>query len=514
MSWAAFGLYTTAQPYASFVIGKYNEISGTTSTWVSTDPLFVIGNGASAGSPNNAVTVLKNGNVGIGTSSPTAPLQVIGNATFGQWNVASGDYAAAFGILTTASGDYAAAFGQNTIASGTASASFGITTEASGDYAAAFGQDTTASGDRSATFGDTTIASGHNSAAFGGFTNASGISSTSFGLDTNAQPYASVVIGKYNEISGTETSWVSTDPLFVIGNGEYGSPNNAVTVLKNGNVGIGASSPSSLLEIVASGTTLGLNVTNTGTGDSFIINDASADTTPFVVDSSGNVGIGTSSPNDILSVEDTDLPQISVTDTSSPPVTTVIRSGNNNGLIGTTTDDDLKIITNDSERMRITDTGNVGIGTSSPSEKLDVNGDAIADSWLTHSSQKWKKDITPLDGTLDKVIQIQGVSYNWKADEFPEMAFDENTIQIGLIAEQLETIYPELVHTSQNGDKSIDYSKLTPVLIEAIKEQQEIVTEQQQELADQKDKFTQQQDIIEQLKTVICPDNPQLSACQ
>ncbi len=75
---AAFGEHTTAQPQSSFVLGKYNEISGSTYSWVDTEPLFVIGNGINANNPHNAVTVLKNGNVGIGVSAPTQPLQVAG----------------------------------------------------------------------------------------------------------------------------------------------------------------------------------------------------------------------------------------------------------------------------------------------------------------------------------------------------------------------------------------------------------------------------------------------------
>ena len=82
---AAFGQYTEAQPQASFVIVAYNEVSGTTHDWIATDPLFVIGNGADANNKNNAVTVLKNGNVGIGESNPGQPLVVTGiiNSTSG-----------------------------------------------------------------------------------------------------------------------------------------------------------------------------------------------------------------------------------------------------------------------------------------------------------------------------------------------------------------------------------------------------------------------------------------------
>lgn len=69
----AVGEGTTAQPYDSFVLGRYNTISGTSGSWVATDPLFVIGNGSSTSVRSNAVTVLKNGNVGIGTALVNNP---------------------------------------------------------------------------------------------------------------------------------------------------------------------------------------------------------------------------------------------------------------------------------------------------------------------------------------------------------------------------------------------------------------------------------------------------------
>jgi Protein of unknown function (DUF1566)/Head domain of trimeric autotransporter adhesin len=74
----SMGFYTTAQSYASAAFGRYNVVSGDDSNWYPTDPLFVIGNGTSSSSPSNAVTVLKNGNVGIGTSMPATILDVNG----------------------------------------------------------------------------------------------------------------------------------------------------------------------------------------------------------------------------------------------------------------------------------------------------------------------------------------------------------------------------------------------------------------------------------------------------
>jgi len=74
----AMGYYTYAQPYASLAIGRYNIISGDSVTWVETDPLFIIGNGTNEANRSNAVTALKNGNVGIGTAEPSVKLDVAG----------------------------------------------------------------------------------------------------------------------------------------------------------------------------------------------------------------------------------------------------------------------------------------------------------------------------------------------------------------------------------------------------------------------------------------------------
>lgn len=74
---SVFGYGSTAQSFGSFVIGRYNIISGNPQVWVATDPLFVISNGLSSSARANAMTVLKNGNVGIGTTVPSAKLHVI-----------------------------------------------------------------------------------------------------------------------------------------------------------------------------------------------------------------------------------------------------------------------------------------------------------------------------------------------------------------------------------------------------------------------------------------------------
>ncbi|MEA2113024.1 MAG: FISUMP domain-containing protein [Patescibacteria group bacterium] len=93
----------------------------------------------------------------------------------------------------------------------------------------------------------------------------------------------------------------------------------------------------------------------------------------------GNVGIGTTTPSALLEVSGEGQQGFKVTDTTNS-ITTGIWSGTSQGLIGTYTNTDLRLITNGTSKMTILSGGNVGIGTTSPGEKLEVNGNIIADT--------------------------------------------------------------------------------------------------------------------------------------
>lgn len=115
-------------------------------------------------------------------------------------------------------------------------------------------------------------------------------------------------------------------------------------------------------------------------------------------------------------------------------------------------------------------TGRVGIGTMAPTVALHIVGSVCwTGAAAACSDVRYKKDITQLTHSLDNVMQLKGVHYYWKTEEFPEQKFNTDK-QLGFIAQDIEKLYPELVLTDDNGYKSVDYSRLTPILVEAIKE--------------------------------------------
>jgi hypothetical protein len=140
-------------------------------------------------------------------------------------------------------------------------------------------------------------------------------------------------------------------------------------------------------------------------------------------------------------------------------------------------------------------TGRVGIGCSDPQYALHVIGDIAASGDIIGvgiitsgavtacSDLRYKKNIVPIKNSLSNILKMQGVNYNWKIEEFPKKQFT-NTLQIGFIAQDIEKIVPEVVTTDSDGYKGIDYSRLSPILVEAIKEQQAMIKEIQLKIAE------------------------------
>ena len=129
---------------------------------------------------------------------------------------------------------------------------------------------------------------------------------------------------------------------------------------------------------------------------------------------------------------------------------------------------------------------------------VTINGSLTMSAVLTPSDIRYKKDVEPLTSSLDRVTRLKGVSYLWKTDEHPGRGFGKGK-QIGLIAQDVEKVLPELVTTDDKGYKSISYEKLVPVLVEAIKEQQLIVVQQKTALEQKSRMVDEQKQLLEAL---------------
>lgn len=118
-----------------------------------------------------------------------------------------------------------------------------------------------------------------------------------------------------------------------------------------------------------------------------------------------------------------------------------------------------------SNDMTIRSGGNIGIGTTAPSEKLHVVGNILASGTITPSDKRLKKNIKPLKGALQKINRLQAVTYDWKEPEKHGKAR-----QIGVIAQEVKEAFPEAVTQVDDGFLAVSYSVLVSPLIAAVKE--------------------------------------------
>ena len=123
------------------------------------------------------------------------------------------------------------------------------------------------------------------------------------------------------------------------------------------------------------------------------------------------------------------------------------------GIIDNTGDGNLKLLDAGSTKLEVTSSG------------VSVTGDMTASGNVTaYSDAKLKTEISTIDNALDIVGKLRGVNYKW---------LNNGQADIGVIAQEVEEVVPEVVKTSEDGTKSVDYGRLVSILINAVNELKE-----------------------------------------
>ena len=282
-----------------------------------------------------------------------------------------------------------------------------------------------------------------------------------------------------------------------------GSPMDAVFVNNVGDVGVGTTSPLGRLDVRAGNSsyfrmdsTNGDLHVNGGTDAVFgLYNDSTSSSARteiilnnqphLVVNKLGGVGIGTTTPARRLSVLDGGIYTAKLENTHPIGAVVEFRSAAADttwelGVSGTQSP--LPVAAGSMYFFRqghtepcitVDPNGLLGVGTPTPGYRLDlpniasVDGRGRANRWDTYSSIRWKDNVRPLENALDSVLQLRGVSFDWKAEH-------GGGHEIGFVAEEVGAVVPELVTWEEDGKdaKGLAYDRISALTVEAIKEQQ------------------------------------------
>lgn len=215
----------------------------------------------------------------------------------------------------------------------------------------------------------------------------------------------------------------------------------------------------------------------------------------FIVTSTGNVGIGTTVPSYKLQVaggtiglDNNQVVRFADT-TNATPATLRMSAANNfqiynggSGHIQFTLANDIGVYqfntgSSPTEKMMLSNSGSLGIGTNSPSQKLHVVGNMRVEgtvdcligtgSGATNctSDIRLKDNVVPITDALSKITQIRGVAFDWN-----EKSRSPGKHSIGVIAQDVQKVFPTAVIENDRGYLSVDYAVLVSPLIEATKE--------------------------------------------
>jgi len=284
----------------------------------------------------------------------------------------------------------------------------------------------------------------------------SSVSSTSgftAGTGTSLASIGSGVLSFYNAASSPKYITLSDDSTTINAIGFSKSGSVATTYFPSGKLGIGTTTPNSYLHI--NGTESVKIELSGGTNQNGILFNAISSAHQYYIGQGFNLltGTGTAADRGILIGYNVTLAK-----------SAILYDGNG----------DIRFnVGASSESSRITSGGNILMGTTSDNgERLYISGNVRATGTITANSDiTLKKNLLKIENALEKVEQINGYTYELKEDDSKRHA--------GVIAQEIETVLPEIVNKGNNGLLGVEYGNISALLIEAIKEQQTQIKELQ-----------------------------------
>ncbi len=330
-------------------------------------------------------------------------------------------------------GNYSFAFGKNNIAEG--------------DYSFAFGEGNAAGEKYAVAFGTSNIAAGLNSFAVGEANETGAGVSVAFGkLNINSGDYC-LTVGTANRVESSVNSFIFGDNNKLLYNGPAAGPDPSISIPRNCLIGgLNSSSKSRYTFVYGENVQLGANSIGTVAMGKNINTD---------VPSAFAFGEGIT----LSSIYQIVVGRYNMPTASAPKDKKNWDANDELFTVGNGTD-----IGTPSNAMVVFKNGNV-----------EVQG-TVTGGIASPSDRRLKKEIKPLEKALQNITKLEGVSYYWdKTKKRTKNMSDEK--QLGVIAQDLEKVFPELIITSSDGFKTVNYIGIIPVLIEAIKEQQKEIKE-------------------------------------
>ncbi|PIE86179.1 MAG: hypothetical protein CSA05_01880 [Bacteroidia bacterium] len=337
-----------------------------------------------------------------------------------------------------------------------------------GNFSAAFGKDNQASGDFSFSMGESNASKGEGSFTMGKGNEVTKKYAVAFGENNKVVNFRAFALGQNNEVGGVAAS------AFGYGNTCNGpfsmtlGESNTTQNLATGSAAIGKENQAYGKGSMALGEQTNTNGDCSLAFGSLTMTEGSADGsiagglysyTIGMYSSAFGIGTNASSYGEFAIGQFNTLQEnASKSSWNTADRAFVVGNGTSSGAA--------------SDAFVVMKSGYVGIRKSKPSQALDVNGSIVASGSISGSSdRRFKKKLSPLQNSLRKIEKLDAFYYFWKTKQFPKRDFSENR-QIGMIAQDVEKVFPELVVTGTDGYKAIDYGKLSVVLLDALKEQQ------------------------------------------